>query len=148
MAFSSLPNVGEQVNRTYLISDAVTDNDLGKPVSLTATDTVSLAADGGEIYGFINSLEVGTSGGKNVVGVVVSGRVRVTLSGACALGSHIEAAANAAAGVAKTTDWGAVSIHTLDTTSVATLAASTFKKNWILISGAGTDGTNGVIESV
>lgn len=138
MAFKALPIVGEQVNRTYTITGAITDNDIGKPVKISGTDNVALCADGDAIYGFINSVEVGTTGGKVVVGVVVSGRVRVILSGAVALGALVEAAANTAAGTAKAGSWGLVSTH----------AAAAGQKNWILISGTGADGAEGVIESL
>lgn len=143
----SLPLVGGQLNATYKISDAgVNDNDVGKAVIMsTTTDTVTLAGDGDEIYGFIQSIEPGTEGGDVVVTVCIKGRVRVTLDGAIALGSMIESGAQEAAGAVKAASWANVSIHTLATDTVANLVASTFFKNWILIS---SDGTNGTVESL
>lgn len=139
MAFQALPNAGEQTIRTYTITGAVTDDDMGKPVKISGTDNVALCADGDGIYGFIDSVEVGPTGGKVVVGVVCAGRVRVILSGAVAIGAVVEAAANTAAGVAKAGSWGLVSTH---------VAAATDQKKWVLISGTGADGTVGVIESM
>jgi hypothetical protein len=139
MAFKALPIVGEQVNRTYTITGAITDNDIGKPVKISGTDNVALCSATDTIYGFINSVEVGTTGGKIVVGVVVSGRVRVILTGVVAIGAVVEAAANTAAGVVKAGAWGLIQTHT---------PAATDQKKWILISGAGTAGTEGVIESL
>lgn len=149
MSFQALPTTGGQVNVTMKIDDAgINDNDLGKPVVLHATDTVALAVAGEEIYGFINSIEVGTEGGKSIVGVCIRGRARVTLEGDIALGSIVEAGTIAAAGAAKVGNWAAVVIHVPDITTATTLRDSTFIKNWVLISGAGTDTTDGVVESM
>lgn len=135
---NSLPQVGEQTNRPYKIDDAgINDNDLGKAVKFSAANTVALCGDGDEIYGFINSIEEGTEDGKTVVGVTVSGRARVTLDGDVALGAVVEAGAQTAAGTAKAGNWANVSVHT---------PAATDNKRWMLVAGAGTDGTDGVVE--
>ncbi len=138
MSLNSLPLVGGQTRATYKIVGAITDNDVGKPVKMSATDTVTLCADGDPIYGFVDSVEIGTEGGLVVVGVVTAGRVRVTLDGTVAIGALVEGAAAAAAGTAKPTNWANVSTHT----------AAAGEKNWMLISGAGTDGTDGTVESL
>jgi hypothetical protein len=138
MAFTSLPNVGEQVTRTYKMAATITDNDLGKPVKISAADTVALCATDDPIYGFINSVEVATEGGLRMVGIVVSGRVRITLNGAVAIGAKVQAGVNTAAGIATVSNWGTVKTRT----------AVAGDKNWILISGTGADGTDGTIESL
>ena len=148
MSLKSLPLVGMQENVPYKIVGAITDNDVGKAVKLSASDTVTLCADGDAIYGFINSVEVGTEDGLVVVSVCIRGRARVTLDGTVAIGAMIEAGVQAAAGTAKVGNWSNVAVHVLDTTTTITLAASTFVKNWILISGAGADGTDGTVEYV
>lgn len=146
MSLTSLPLVGMQTNVPYKIVGAITDNDVGKAVkTTTTTDTVELCGDGDEIYGFINSVEVGTEDGSVVVTVCISGRARVTLDGAIPVGSMVESGAQEAAGSVKAGDWANVSVHTLDDTSATTLMNSTFTKNWILISSDGTDGT---VESI
>lgn len=138
MSLKSLPLVGMQTNVAYKIVGAITDNDVGKSVKMSATDTVTLCADGDAIYGWINSVEVGTEDGLVVVSVMIKGRARVTLDGVVAIGALVEAGAQAAAGTAKAGNWSNVSTHT----------AAAGEKNWILISGAGTDGTDGTVEYV
>ena len=136
--FVAMVNVGENVNVTYKIDDSgITDNDINKPVKLSAADTVALCADGDNIYGFINSVERHTADGKVVVGVQISGRRWVVLDGAAAVGTVVEAAANTAAGTANAATWGKVSVHT---------PAAADNKRWLVISGAGTDGTVALIE--
>lgn len=144
--FTAQVNVGENLNVTYKITGAVDDNDLNKPVKITATDEVVLCSDGDEIYGFINSVERHTADGKVIVGVQIAGRRKVTLDGAAAVGSMVEAAANTAVGTALGQNWGIVSAHVLDDTTATTLMNSIFNKNWVVISGAGTDGTDALIE--
>ena len=145
--FTASVNVGENTNITYKIaSTGITDADVNKPVKLTAADTVDLCASGDEIYGFINSVEVKTADGKPVVGVQINGRRWVTLNGSAAVGTLVQAYTNTAAGTALGANWGLVAAHTLDATSAATLAASIFSKNWKVISGAGTTGTDALIE--
>lgn len=123
--------------RTFKCASAVTDNDVNKPVKLSASDTVDLCADGDQIYGFINSVEVHKEDGKVVVGVQIKGRKWVTLSGASAVGTIVEAAANTAAGTALATNWGLVSTHTL--------VAGT-KKQWMIIYGSGEDASDALVE--
>lgn len=146
--FKSLPLVGQQTIVPYKIEGAITDADLGKPVKLTSADTVSLCAATDGIYGFITSVEVASVDGKVLVGVVIRGRVRCTLSGSLAVGAIAAAAANTAAGSAKGQNWGIVQAHVPDITSTTTLRDTTFTKNWTLISGAGTTGTDGVLECI
>jgi len=138
MSLKSLPLVGMQTNVTYKIVGAITDNDVGKSVKMSATDKVELCADGDAIYGFINSVEVGTEDGAVVVSVCIKGRVRVTCDSTIAIGAMIEAGAQEAAGSVKAGNWANVATHT----------AAAGEKNWMLISGAGTDGTDGTVEYV
>jgi len=122
---------------TFKCASAVTDNDVNKPVKLSASDTVDLCADGDQIYGFLDSVEVRTEDGKQVVGVQVRGRRWVTLSGASAVGTIVESHTNTAAGTALATNWGLVSTHTL--------VAGT-KKQWMIIYGSGDDTTDALVE--
>jgi len=154
-------NVGMNDIVTYKCNSAVTDVDVNKPVKLSASDTVDLCADGDGIYGFINSVEVHTLDGKPVVGVQVSGRKWVTLSGNSAVGTIVEAAANEAVSVALATTWGVVSTKaavaadlavdasgTLIAASVNALLAAAIApvKAWKVIYGAGTDTTDALVE--
>ena len=138
MSLKSLPLVGMQTNVPYKIVGAINDNDVGKAVKMSATDTVELCADTDPIYGFINSVEVGTEDGLVVVSVCIKGRVRVTLNGTVNIGNLVASGAQTAAGTAKAENWATASAHT----------AVAGQKNWILISGAGTAGTDGTVEYV
>ena len=139
--FTSQVNVGENLNVTYKIVGAITDNDLNKPVKVSAADTVTLCADGDQIYGFINSVERHTADGSVVVGVQIAGRRKVTLSGASAVGTLVEAGANAVAGTANSTNWGIVSTHTPDVDGGT-------NKRWMIISGTGLDAADVLIEKL
>lgn len=145
--FTCTPTVGGNTYETYKMDPAIDDNDIGKPVAAPAADSlVALCADGGEIYGFIASIEPGLADGKTLVSIQVDGRKYVELSGNAAVGSLVEAAANELKGVAKAGDYGLVSIHARVTDTVANLSTSLFTKNWRVIAGAGTNGTVALIE--
>jgi len=138
--FTSQVNVGENLYRTYkMTTKTVTDADVGKPVKISAADTVVICSDGDQIYGFIASVAPATADGKTLVTVMVDGRIWVSLDGASAVGTLVEAAANEAAGTAHTSGYGRVSTHTL--------VAGTGKQ-WQVISGAGDDGTVALIEKL
>lgn len=149
--FTCKPNVGENLYQTFKASASITDNDIGKPVKLgAATDEVDLCADGNEIWGFIATVEPQTVDGKKLVTVMTRGRIYVELDGAGSRGGMVEAAANAAAGTANSagaTTFGYVSAHTVATDTVANAVASTFAKNWKIISGAVTDESVVLIET-
>jgi len=147
--FTSQVNVGENVYRTWKAPAAVTDNDIGKPVKLAASDEVAMCADGDQIYGFIASVEPATADGKKVVSVLVSGRIWVRLDGNSAVGTVVEAAANEAAGTANASGHGVVSVHAaIDDTTGATILATMPKKMWMVVSGTGLNGANALIETV
>lgn len=132
-----LPKVGENDRREWKMVGAVTDADVGKPVKLSAGDgQVTICSDGDAVYGFVDSIEQGTDGGLIVVTVVEAGTVRVTASGAIALGACVEAGANAALGT-KPTSWGVVSTHT----------AAAGEKNWMALTAA-ADGDDLVVKLV
>lgn len=116
-------------------------HDIGKPVKISATDEVALCADGDQIYGFIASVETeqGTADGKSVLSILTAGRCYVILSGASAVGTLVEAAANTAVNTAKAGAFGLVSTHTL--------VAGTLKQ-WQVISGSGADGATVLIEKL
>ena len=136
--FVAQVQVGQNHYVTYKIgSTSIDDNDVNKPVKLSATDTVALCDDGDQIYGFINSVERYTADGKVVVTVQIDGRKKVTLDAASAIGTVVEAATNPAAGVVLTTNWGLVSTHTVVTAT---------KKQWMIISGTGLDEADVLIE--
>ena len=137
--FTASVNVGENKYQTFKAAAAITDADIGKPVKITATDEVALCADGDQIYGFIAAVELATADGKKIVTVLVEGRAWVILSGASAVGTIVEAAANTAAGVAKAGAFGLVSTHTKVTATV---------KCWLVISGTGLDGATVLIEKL
>lgn len=131
-------NVGMNNVLTYKGSvGTFTDDDVNKPVKLSASDTVALCADGDQIYGFIDSVERRTEDGKSVLGIQIDGRKWVTMSGTYAVGDLVEAAANEAVATALTTTWGVCSTHT---------HATATKKLWMVIYGAGTDGSAALIE--
>lgn len=140
--------VGENDIATIKCSSAVTDNDVNKPVKLSASDTVVLAGDGDEIYGFIDSVESVTEDGVKVLGVQKGGRKWVVMTGTYSAGDMVEADANTSAGTALAGNWGVCKAHSLDNTSATTLAASIFAKNWKVIYGDGTDGSEALIELV
>jgi hypothetical protein len=159
--FTSQVNVGENLNVTYKAVGAVTDNDVNKPVYLSAADTVTLCADGKAIYGFINSVERATADGKVLVGVQIAGRRKVTLDGESLVGTLVEAAANPAVGVVLTSNWGLVATKsavaadlaidangTLIAASVNALLAEALLpvKQWMVISGTGLDEADVLIE--
>lgn len=135
--FTAGVNVGENVYKTFKTHASTTDADIGKPVKLSATDEVALCADGDQVYGWIASVEPATADGKKIVSVLTDGRVWAILSGASAVGTIVEAAANTAVGVAKAGAFGLVSTHTKVTATV---------KCWMVISGTGADGSVCLIE--
>jgi hypothetical protein len=139
---------GGNVYHDYKMAATTTDADIDKPVKLSAADTVELCADGDPIHGFIAAVAGATSDGVKLCSIMVNGRQWVILDGNAAVGSLIEAAANTASGTAKAGDWGIVSAHVVDDTSAATVVATSFRKNWQVISGAGTDTTVALIETV
>jgi len=139
MSATQKVNVGTNRVVMFKVDGAITDADVNKPVKLSATDLLALCADGDQIYGFIESVEVGTEDGKVVCGVLIEGRTYVTLDGASAVGTLVEAAANTAAGTALGANWGKVSTHTL-------VAAT--QKQWQIISGSGLDTADVLIEKL
>ena len=131
-----LPKVGENDRREWKITDAVTDADVGKPVTISGVATVSLCADGDLIHGFVDSIEQGTDGGLIVVTVVEKGTVRATASGAVAVGDVVDAHTQTAAGTVPVA-WGLVS-------TIAVPVAG--QKYWVALT-AGTD-ANIIIQAV
>lgn len=140
--------VGENITATWKCSSMVTDKDINKPLTKDVSDTLKLASDGDEVYGFLDTIDPTSEDGVRVVGAQKNGRKWVTMSGTYAVGDLVEAAANTAVDTALANKWGEVSTHTLDTTTTVTLAASMFNKNWVIIFGPGTDGSEALIELV
>ena len=135
---------------TKAASGHLTDADVGKPVKLTAAGVYALCADGDNIDGFLDSVSEFTQDGYAFGTVQTGGRRWVTLSGNCAVGNCVEAAAPAAARTAETSGFGAVSIHAghaLGAASTVNLALPFIvSKKWRVISGAGTNGTVALVE--
>jgi len=102
-----LPKVGENDRREWKMVGAVTDADVGKPVTITGAAEVTLAVADGIIHGFVDSIEQGTDGGLVVVTVAEKGTVRASASGDVAVGDVVAADTNAALGT-KPTTWGIV----------------------------------------
>jgi len=155
-------SVGVNTNIMYKINDSgITDADVNKPVKLLSSSLVALCSNGDNIYGFINSVEVGTQDGKTIIGVQVDGRKWVTLDGASAVGTVVEAAANTAAGTALGANWGLVSVKTAVAADLATDASGTLiaasvnallaaalngNKEWKVIHGTGLNEADVLIE--
>ena len=135
--FTAQVNAGENVNVPMKVNSAVTDNDVGKPVAIHSSDTVDLCSDGDQIYGFIDSIMPATADGNVMASIQISGRRKVYLAGAAAVGTFVEAAANTAAGTAPADEFGEVSAHTVVTGTV---------KFWQVISGTGLDNSVALIE--
>jgi len=122
----------------YKINDSgIDDNDINKPVKLSAVDLVALCSDGDQVYGWISAISPHTQDGKVWVTVQIGGRKFCNLSGTSSAGALVEAAANTSAGVANAGDWGLVSTHTKVTAT---------EKMWKIISGTLTDGGEVLIE--
>jgi len=139
-------NIGNRrFHQSAKLDTGITDADIGKPLKLISADTYGLCADGDMIEGFLVALNPETAGGAPFGTVQLGGYKRVELDGAVAIGSLVEAAAPAAAGTAEANGLGKVSVHTISTVDVASLAASTFTVNWQLVSGTGLDGDTSAI---
>lgn len=78
---------------TAAMPSTVTDDDAGKPVKLTETDTYELCVDGDLIDAFLVSLEPSTEGGYAVVTLNKGPLVRCKSDGALTVGAFVEAAA-------------------------------------------------------
>lgn len=142
-------NVGSSVRETWKVDGAVTDNDIGKPVKLSATDLMVICSDGNMIEGWIDSIEPASADGKRVCTILRNGRIKAILSGAAdAIGQEVEAAANTAAGTANAGNYALVSKHIPDVTTTTTLRDTTFIFKWRIISGALTDGATVLLEAV
>lgn len=63
------PYLPARVERLGNDTGQANSNDIGKSVVLSG-DTVTLAADGNNIYGFVQSVEVGTQDGYSIAGVL------------------------------------------------------------------------------
>ena len=122
---------------TAKIATEIDDNDINKPVKLSASDLVDLCSDGDQIYGFIDSIDQRTEDGYQIITVQIGGRKMVTLDGASAVGTLVEAAANTAAKTALGANWGLVSTHT---------AVVGTDKRWKIIRGTGLDEADVLIE--
>lgn len=118
------------------------DNDIGKPLKLTATDTYGLCADGDNIDGWLVAVNPETVDGYAFGVVQIGGRIWAQLDGASTFGFVVEASTTAAARTKEASGYGQVSSHA--TIGEATPSAAQYKayiesKKWRIISGAVTD---------
>lgn len=149
---------------TVANSGNLVDNDIGKPVKLSAADTYNLCSDGDLIDGFLIAVEPYTADGWAIGSVQIGGRKRVELDVACAIGNLVEAGTMAAAGTAEANGLGVVSIKSDVAADLATDASGTLiaasvnavlaaallpPSRWRLISGTGLDeDTTAIVEKI
>ena len=127
------------------------EKEVGKPVKLVAESRYDLCAAGNEIEGFITSVELATSAGFSVGGILQEGRVFVTFdglqatpgTGVVAIGDYVVAGTPVAKGTALTV---------YPKVCKATAAGNTLNFKWRVESlgsaGTGAVGTTGVIARV
>lgn len=99
------PYIPDRTEVAYVASGSWADVDIGKAVIMRDANTVQLAADGEEIYGFVTAVEPYTEGGYKVVSVACdAGREAWATdeSGGLAVGTVVEAGTATAVGTALT----------------------------------------------
>lgn len=128
---------------TVAASGHLNDNDIGKPLKLTAAGTYALCADGDNIDGFLVAVDPETVDGYAFGTVQIGGRVYAQLVGASTFGYVVEAGAPAAARTAEPSGYGQVSSHAglalISTDTVDEIRPLILSKKWRIISGAVTD---------
>lgn len=128
---------------TVAASGHLNDNDIGKPLKLTAAGTYALCADGDNIDGFLVAVDPETVDGYAFGTVQIGGRVYAQLAGASTFGYVVEAGAPAAARTAEPSGYGQVSSHAglalISTDTVDEIRPLILSKKWRIISGAVTD---------
>lgn len=129
----------------------VDDKEVGKPVKLVAESRYDLAVAGNEIEGFITSVELATSAGFSIGGIIEEDSVFVTFdglqatpgTGVIAIGDYVVAGTAVAKGTALTA---------FPKVCKATAAGNTLNFKWRVVSlgaaGTGAVGTSGVITRV
>ena len=127
---------------TVAASGHLNDNDIGKPLKLTAAGTYALCADGDNIDGFLVAVDPETVDGYAFGTVQIGGRVYAQLEGASTFGYVVEAGGSAAARTAEPSGYGQVSSHAV--IAIGSPTAAQYKtyieaKKWRIISGAVTD---------
>lgn len=131
-------------SNTIANSGHLNDNDIGKPVKLSAANTYALCSDGDQIDGFVVGVDPEPIDGWSFGSVQIGGRVYAQLEGGSTFGYVVEADAPAAARTAETSGYGQVSSSaiyaTLDATATGDEAIPfILAKKWRIISGAVTD---------
>lgn len=128
---------------TVANSGHLNDNDIGKPLKLTAAGTYALCADGDNIDGFLVAVDPETVDGYAFGTVQIGGRVYAQLAGASTFGYVVEAGGPAAARTAEPSGYGQVSSHAglalISTDTVDEIRPLILSKKWRIISGAVTD---------
>lgn len=128
---------------TVAASGHLNDNDIGKPLKLTAAGTYALCADGDNIDGFLVAVDPETVDGYAFGTVQIGGRVYAQLAGASTFGYVVEAGAPTAARTAEPSGYGQVSSHAglalISTDTVDEIRPLILSKKWRIISGAVTD---------
>lgn len=118
------------------------DNDIGKPLKLTATDTYGLCADGDNIDGWLVAVNAEIVDGYAFGVVQIGGRIWAQLEGASTFGFVVEAGTTAAARTKEASGYGQVSSHATigeTTPNAAQYKSYIVSKKWRIISGAVTD---------
>jgi len=132
-------------SNTIANSGHLNDNDIGKPVKLSAANTYALCADGDNIDGFIVGVQPEPVDGWSFGSVQIGGRVYAQLEGASTFGYVVEAGAPAAARTAEPSGYGQVSSHAGHAVIAADAAIAIatrpliLSKKWRIISGAVLD---------
>lgn len=132
-------------------SNNVDEKEVGKPVKLVGESRYDLAVAGDQIEGFITSVELATSAGFSVGGVLEEGSTFVVFdglqatpgTGTVAVGDYVVAGTAVAKGT---------SLTTFPKVCKATAAGNTLNFKWRVVSlgtvGTGAVGTTGTISRV
>lgn len=129
------PYVPDRTEALYVASGNWSDVDIGKAVSLRDSDTVELAADTTEIYGFVTSVQPYTSGGYRVGSVACdAGREAWATDedGGLAVGNIVVAGTPVAVGTALTANQNVI---------VATTQATVLQKWQVVAITTGAAGS-------
>ena len=132
-------------SNTIANSGHLNDNDIGKPVKLSAANTYALCSDGDNIDGWVVGVDPEPIDGWSFGSVQVGGRYYAQLEGASTFGYMVEAGTTAAGRTAEPSGYGQVSSHAghAVVAADAAIAIATrpliLSKKWRIVSGAVTD---------
>lgn len=131
-------------SNTIANSGHLNDNDIGKPVKLSAANTYALCSDGDQIDGFIVGIDPEPIDGWSFGSVQIGGRVYAQLEGSSTFGYVVEAGTTANGRTAEASGYGQVASSAMYVTLDATATANEhipfiLAKKWRIISGAVAD---------